>query len=512
MKKIRVRFAPSPTGPLHLGGVRTALYNYLWAKQNDGDFLLRIEDTDRQRYVPGAEQYIMDALLWAGITPDEGIVQGGNYGPYRQSDRKDIYHTFIQQLLASDNAYIAFDTPEELDAMRERIKLEHTDVQGYNIHTRMYMQNSLTLSAEEVAHRISKGDSYVIRIKIPKQETVTFEDKIRGTVQFDTEQLDDKVMYKSDGMPTYHFANVVDDKMMGITHVIRGEEWLSSTPIHVLLYRFMGWDADMPEFAHLPLILKPDGHGKLSKRDGDRLGFPVFPLNWTNADTGEVSQGYKERGFVPEAFTNMLAFLGWNPGTEQEIFSLQDLIAQFSIEKVSKHGAKFDYEKAKWFNQQHIKAMSPSALLEMLSPDLLPIQKEKSESFLSNYIELFRERVTYVQDFQQVGHYMFEAPQSLDATFIEKKWKQESTAYLEDIIALLYETDTFESHHTENLVKQYLTDHAIKIGEVFPLLRMTLTGEQGGPHIFDIMELLGKEESIQRINNAIQRYSQAFLS
>ncbi len=501
MKKIRVRFAPSPTGPLHLGGVRTALYNYLWAKQHEGTFLLRIEDTDRHRYVPGAEEYIMDALAWAGIVPDEGIVQGGDYGSYRQSDRKDIYQKYIQQLLDSGNAYIAFDTTEELEAMRERIKTEHADVQGYNSLTRMYMKNSLTLSANEVKERIDSGEHYVVRIKIPTDETVTFEDTIRGTVQFDTAQLDDKVMFKSDGMPTYHFANIVDDKLMGITHVIRGEEWLSSTPIHVLLYRFMGWENDMPEFAHLPLILKPDGHGKLSKRDGDRLGFPVFPLNWANPESGELSHGYKERGFVPDAFINMLAFLGWNPGTEQEIFSLQELIDSFSIEKVSKHGAKFDFEKAKWFNQQHIKSMPTEDILSLIKSDFLVLHPEIDDNFLLQYVELFKERVTFLTDFLHIGNYIFTAPPSYDEVFMQKKWKPESSKYLQAIATLLHDSPSFEAHHTEGIIKEYLSDNQIKLGEVFPLLRMALTGEQGGPHIFDIMVLLGKEESLRRINS-----------
>jgi glutamyl-tRNA synthetase len=500
MKKIRVRFAPSPTGPLHLGGVRTALYNYLWAKQHNGDFLLRIEDTDRQRYVAGAEQYIMDALSWAGITPDEGIMQGGNYGPYRQSDRKDIYKQYIQQLLDSGNAYIAFDTPKELEDMRERVKSEHADVQGYNSHTRLMMKNSLTLTDAEVRQRIDNGEHYVIRIKIPADETITFEDAIRGKVQFDSAQLDDKVMFKSDGMPTYHFANVVDDRLMEISHVIRGEEWLSSTPIHVLLYRFMGWESNMPEFAHLPLILKPDGHGKLSKRDGDRLGFPVFPLNWSNPETGELSQGYKERGFVPEAFTNMLAFLGWNPGTEQEIFSPQELIDSFSIDKVSKHGAKFDFEKAKWFNQQHIKRIPSSTILSLLNDKFLAQYPELDDSFLLQYIELFKERVTFLNDFIDAGNYIFVAPSKFDEAFMQKKWKSESAKNLQQIVNLLEGSISFEAHHTEEIIKQYLTDNQIKIGEVFPLLRMALTSEQGGPHIFDIMALLGQEESIRRLN------------
>ncbi|MDF1673654.1 MAG: glutamate--tRNA ligase, partial [Vicingaceae bacterium] len=399
-RKVRVRFAPSPTGPLHIGGVRTALYNYLFAKKHGGDFLLRIEDTDQTRYVKGAEDYIAEALNWCGITPDEGVGVGGDLGPYRQSERKEagIYKKYVDQLLESGDAYYAFDTPEELDQMRENLKAAGVAAPQYNANSRNSMKNSLTLSAEEVQKRLDAGDPFVVRVKIPRNEEVKFQDIIRGWVVVHSANLDDKVLFKSDGMPTYHMANVVDDYMMKITHVIRGEEWLPSGPLHVLLYRFLGWEDVMPQFAHLPLLLKPDGHGKLSKRDGDRLGFPVFPIQWTSPE-GEISSGYRESGYFAEAHINMLAFLGWNPGTPQEIFSLEELVEAFSLERVGKSGAKFDPDKTKWFNEQYLRAKSNEELAQLVKP----LVEEKGytyadDSFLAGVCGLMKERATFVQD------------------------------------------------------------------------------------------------------------------
>ena len=409
-RKVRVRFAPSPTGPLHMGGVRTALYNYLFAKKHGGDFILRIEDTDQTRFVKGAEDYIIESLKWCHILPDEGQGFGGNYGPYRQSERKSLYRKYADQLLDSGNAYYAFDTAEELDRMREMAKQAGTANWQYNHVTRNSMKNSLTLSQQEVDERLERNEPYVIRIKLPRNEEVKFNDIIRGWVSVNTNNMDDKVLFKSDGMPTYHLANIVDDRLMDISHVIRGEEWLPSAPLHVLLYRYLGWEEERPEFAHLPLLLKPDGNGKLSKRDGDRLGFPVFPLQWRNPETGEIFSGYREQGYFADAFVNMLAFLGWNPGTEQELFTMQELIDSFTLERVNKAGAKYDHDKTRWFNQQYLRAQSDEQLGLLFQKELEENQIDVSHEYATAVAKVMKERAYFVKDMLDEGDYFFEAP------------------------------------------------------------------------------------------------------
>ena len=424
MSKIRVRFAPSPTGPLHIGGVRTALYNYLFAKQNSGKIILRIEDTDQNRFVEGAEEYLVDSLKWCGINFDESIINGGDFGPYRQSERKQLYKPYAEQLVQNGHAYYAFDTAEDLDLMRERMKNAGVPAPQYNHITRESMKNSLVLSKDEVQSKIDAGEPYVIRIKLPRNEEIKLNDIIRGWVVVNTNNMDDKVIFKSDGMPTYHLANVVDDYLMKISHVIRGEEWLPSAPLHVLLYRYLGWQQHIPKFAHLPLILRPDGNGKLSKRDGDRLGFPVFPTEWTNPKNGEVSRGYRESGYLPDAFINMLAFLGWNPGSQQELFKMDELCKHFSLERVGKSGAKFDFDKTRWFNQQYLRAKPK----EELSKDLQVILKqngiELKDNFVEKVCEQLKERATFVKDMWTEGKYYFVAPTSYDTKTIQKKWKK----------------------------------------------------------------------------------------
>ncbi len=503
-RPVRVRFAPSPTGPLHLGGVRTALYNYLFARKSGGKFILRIEDTDQTRFVPGAEEYIMESLRWAGMDLDEGIIEGGEFGPYRQSDRKHLYKKYVDQLLESGHAYYAFDTPEELEEMRERLKSQGVPNPAYNHVTRQYMKNSLSLPADEVQKRLDEGQAYVVRIKVPRNEEIRFHDIIRGWVIFNSSQIDDKVIFKGDGMPTYHMANIVDDYLMQITHVIRGEEWLPSTPIHVLLYKFLGWEEVMPEFAHLPLILKPDGNGKLSKRDGDRLGFPVFPLNWTNPETGEQSLGFRERGFLPEAFTNMLAFLGWNPGGTQELFKKDELIDAFSLERVSKSGAKFDFEKAKWFNQQYIKETSVEDLLEALRSDFAAAGIEKDDEFLKKYISLFIDRVTFVKEFTAAGYYIFEKPRAYDEAQFNKRWSKEGIpAAFDEIRTQLTSVTDWSAVNIEAAIKEVMHDKGFKPGEIMPVFRMMISGEAGGPPLFDLAEMIGKEEVLQRMADSI---------
>ena len=433
MNKVRVRFAPSPTGPLHMGGVRTALYNYLFAKKHGGDFLLRLEDTDQTRFVPGAEQYILDALKWCKIEVDEGLGKDGALGPYRQSERKPIYRQYADLLLERGHAYYAFDTPEELEQMRERMKNAGVPSPQYNAVVRESMQNSISLSEDEVKERINRGDKYVIRIKMPRNEEVRIQDIIRGWVVVNTTNLDDKVIFKSDGMPTYHLANVVDDHLMQITHVIRGEEWLPSAPLHVLLYRFFEWEC--PQFAHLPLILKPDGNGKLSKRDGDRLGFPVFPTQWTNPETSELSSGYREEGFFPEAFTNMLAFLGWNPGTSKEIFSIDELIQAFSLDRVGKAGAKFDFDKTKWFNQQYLREKDGATLASLLTESVNEA-KAIDPSYLAEVCELMKERATFVKDIWESSQFFFQPPSNYDEKTRRKKWKDNTPDVLNSMIDL----------------------------------------------------------------------------
>lgn len=504
MREVRVRFAPSPTGPLHIGGVRTALYNYLFARKHGGKCILRIEDTDQGRFVPGAEQYIIESLTWCGIHFDEGVHTGGPYAPYRQSDRKDIYHQYALQLLNSGKAYYAFDTPEELDKLRKDYESRKETFQ-YGPKTRNSLSNSLTLSNQEVETRLSAGKPYVIRIKIPENETVTLQDIIRGTVQVDSTLLDDKVLYKSDGMPTYHLANVVDDYLMKISHVIRGEEWLPSAPLHVLLYRYLGWEKQMPEFAHLPLLLKPDGNGKLSKRDGDRLGFPVFPLRWTDPKSGEVSSGYRESGYLPEAFINMLAFLGWNPGTEQEIFSMDELCEAFTIDRVSKSGAKFDLEKAHWYNHQYMSRKTPAELASFLRPLLI----EKNINFDEDYVEkvcaLVHERVVLKPDLWTQSQYFFSDPENYDEKVVMKIWKPETPALLQDLMHLIKATEPYTEENLEATIHAYIAEKSIGMGKLMNPFRLAVVGTNAGPGMMDIAALIGKEKTIQRIQKAIDR-------
>ena len=504
MNKVRVRFAPSPTGPLHMGGVRTALYNYLFAKKHGGDFLLRLEDTDQTRFVPGAEQYILDALSWCKIEVDEGLGKGGDLGPYRQSERKPMYRQYADLLLEKGHAYYAFDTPDELDQMRERMKNAGVPSPQYNAVVRETMQNSLTLSDDEVRQRLDRGDSYVIRIKMPRNEEVRIQDIIRGWVVVNTTNLDDKVIFKSDGMPTYHLANVVDDHLMQISHVIRGEEWLPSAPLHVLLYQFFEWDC--PHFAHLPLILKPDGNGKLSKRDGDRLGFPVFPTEWTSPETSETSSGYREEGYFPEAFTNMLAFLGWNPGTAQEIFSMDDLVETFTLDRVGKAGAKFDFDKTKWFNQQYLRAKDGEALATMLSASVADAQAT-DQGFLAEVCELMKERATFINDIWDSSQFFFTPPTNYDEKTRRKKWKENTPEILNSIIELFSSISDFSAEQIEAQFKSHLEKNEWGLGMVLPTFRLSVTGLGMGPSMFSISALLGKDEVISRIKTAIDTLS-----
>lgn len=502
MREVRVRFAPSPTGPLHIGGVRTALYNYLFARKNNGKFLLRIEDTDQGRFVPGAEQYIVESLTWSGIHFDEGVHIGGPYAPYRQSDRKEIYHQYALQLLQSGNAYYAFDTPDELDALRKDFESRKQTFQ-YGPQTRMGLKNSLTMSQAEVSTLLDAGEHYVIRVKIPEHETITVHDLIRGLVTVDSALLDDKVLYKSDGMPTYHLANVVDDYLMKISHVIRGEEWLPSAPLHVLLYRYLGWEKEMPEFAHLPLLLKPDGNGKLSKRDGDRLGFPVFPLRWTDPKSGEISSGYRESGYLPDAFINMLALLGWNPGSEQEIFSMDQLIEAFSIERVGKSGSKFDPEKAKWFNHHYMSVLGDEEAAGLLGNILKEKEINASHDFIVNVCRLVKERATLIPDLWEQSWFFFKAPETYDEKVVQKFWKPETPSLLKKIIELLADTRDFSTDNIDASVKDFIQVNGLGMGQVMNTLRLVLVGGSFGPGVAAIISLLGKEESLARIGKAI---------
>lgn len=506
MKKVRVRFAPSPTGPLHMGGVRTALFNYLFAKKHGGDFLLRIEDTDQARYVEGAEDYIMDSLDWVGIKIDEGIKEGGEYGPYKQSERREIYKEHIRILLDKGHAYYAFDTPEELDEMRKRLEKEGSSVRHYNAATRTDMKNQFTMSKEDVDAWINSGKPYVIRYNMPENEEITVKDIIRGEVKVNTSQLDDKVLFKSDGLPTYHLANIVDDHLMQISHVIRGEEWLPSLPLHVLLYRSFGWENEMPQFAHLPLLLKPSGKGKLSKRDGDQLGFPVFPLEWTDKQTGETSGGYKESGYMPEAFVNILAMLGWNPGDEKEILNIEELIEQFDLDKVQKGGARFSPEKAKWFNQQYFKEKSDEELTDIF----LPMIRKKGINIDRLYIEkvvgFVKERLVFLTDFWDQAGFFFETPVEYNPKIVKKRWKDDTNEILLQIYDLLegIMTEKFTSQHTEEVIKELIEKRELSFANVLNPLRLVLTGTGGGPHLFDIMSTIGKEETLKRIMNGVK--------
>lgn len=499
-RKVRVRFAPSPTGALHIGGVRTALYNYLFAKQHNGDMILRIEDTDSQRFVPGAEAYIIEALEWLGIKFDEGVGYGGNHAPYRQSERKDIYRKYVEQLLSDGKAYIAFDTPEELEAKRKEIPNFQ-----YDASTRMQMRNSLTLPKEEIDRLIAEGKQYVVRFKVEPGEDVHVNDLIRGEVIINSSILDDKVLYKSaDNLPTYHLANIVDDHLMEISHVIRGEEWLPSAPLHVLLYRAFGWEDSMPEFAHLSLLLKPDGNGKLSKRDGDRLGFPVFPLEWHDPKTGEVSSGYREAGYLPEAVINFLALLGWNPGNDQEILSMDDLIKLFSLEKCSKNGAKFDFEKGKWFNHKYIQNKSNEELTELF----LPILQEKGISAdpakTAKIIGLVKDRISFVKELWAQTSYFFIAPESYEEKSVKKRWKEDTPERMKELIEILENITDLASEDTEKIVLGWITENNYHMGNVMNAFRLAVVGECKGPHMFDITAILGKEETIKRIKKAIE--------
>ena len=500
-KKIRVRFAPSPTGPLHIGGVRTALYNYLFAKKNKGDFILRIEDTDQNRYVPGAEEYIIESLKWCGIEIDEGVGKGGKFGPYRQSERKELYKSYADQLVKEGNAYIAFDTPDELEAMRERLKASNSSNQQYNAETRTEMTNSLTLSEEDLNNRIERGDSYVIRLKLPENENVIVKDIVLGDITFNTTQLDDKILFKSDGMPTYHLANVVDDYLMEISHVIRGSEWVNSTPSHVLLYRFLNWEE--PIFAHMPLILKPDGKGKLSKRDGDKGGFPVFPMEWKNPETNEISSGYRESGYFPKSFINMLAFLGWNPGTEQEIFTEKELIEAFSLDRIGKSGSRFDPEKARWYNHQYLQLMTDEEAAEIFMIELSKKGIKTDLSFVQKLVTLIKERANFIDDFWDLSSYFFIAPESYDSKIIKKRWKEGVPEALTEIISLLDSLTDFTSENAEGIVKDYIQTNELNMGQILNSFRLCLVGSASGPSIFDIVSLIGKEESIARIQKGL---------
>jgi len=502
--KVRVRFAPSPTGPLHIGGVRTALYNYLFAKRHGGQMILRIEDTDRTRFVEGAEEYIIDSLSWAGIQFDEGVHVGGPFAPYKQSERTEIYKKYVAQLIDNKCAYYAFDTPEELDALRNEFQSKKLNFQ-YDNSTRKSLKNSLTLAKEEVGSLLESGSPYVVRFLIPENEVVVVHDLIRGEVTINTSQLDDKVLFKSDGLPTYHLANVVDDHLMEISHVIRGEEWLPSAPLHVLLYRSFGWEGSMPAFAHLPLLLKPEGNGKLSKRDGDRLGFPVFPMQWTDPVTKEVCSGYRESGYFPDAFINMLAFLGWNPGTEQEIFSMDELINAFSIERINKAGAKFDPEKARWFNQQYLRKKDTKSSAEAFNIVL----KEKNIIAEIHNVEavvsLVKERVDFIKNIWDEASFFFVRPDAIDEQAIKKRCKENTPEILEKLSAFIAQIAGWETTIINKEIHEFMEQNAFNPGQLMVPLRLSLVGALKGPEIFDIMYLIGKDECIDRIKNGCKQ-------
>lgn len=502
-KKVRVRFAPSPTGPLHMGGVRTALYNFLFAKKHGGDFLLRIEDTDQARFVPGAEEYIMESLRWCGLLWDEGVGKEGPHAPYRQSERKELYKQYAEQLLAKKMAYYAFDTAEELEAMRKRIEAEKGMAQ-YDARTRGQMKNSLTLPEEQTRELLESGQPYVVRFKMPENEEIVMQDLIRGTVKVHTSQLDDKVLYKSDGMPTYHLANVVDDYLMEITHVIRGEEWLPSLPLHVMLYRSLGWEERMPQFAHLPLLLKPDGNGKLSKRDGDRLGFPVFPLMWNDPKSGEISSGYRESGYFADAFVNMLAFLGWNPGTEQEVFSMPELVDTFTLERVGKSGSKFDPAKARWFNHQYLLKKDNeevAALYDLILKDKgihEPMEK------VVKIVSMVKDRVSFVHEIWDQSSFFFLAPESYDEKTVQKKWKEDTPTILLQVVDILNALEDFSVEAIDKALHDYMETQQVGAGKLMIGLRLSLVGAGMGPDLKEIMVLLGKEEVVARIKHAVE--------
>jgi glutamyl-tRNA synthetase len=488
-----------------MGGVRTALYNYLYARKHKGDFVLRIEDTDQERAIDEAEDYIREALQWCGLDPDESPWEDGDFGPYRQSERKESYRQYVDQLIESGHAYYAFDTEEELEQMREDMKKQNIPNPQYNAVTRSYMNNSLTLPQDEVEKRLERGDEHVVRIKVPRKEEIKVEDAIRGWVKFHSSELDDKVLLKSDGWPTYHMANVVDDHSMEISHVIRGEEWLPSTPIHVLLYRYLGWEDEMPKFAHLPLILRPDGKGKLSKRAAEKGGFPVYPLKWKDPETGETNEGYREKGFFPEAFINMLAFLGWNPGTEQEIFTPEALTEAFSLDRVGKAGAKFSYDKAKWFNAEHLKRKDNTELAERFRPIIEEKGYEYDKAFVEKVCGLIKERAALVSEFWENGFFFFERPTEYDEKTIEKKWKSDTPDLLNRVKEKIGDIEPFTAEKVQENLNAYFDENDIGKGKILPVLRLSLSGAPHGPPIFGIIALLGKEECQTRIEQAIEK-------
>lgn len=503
-RKVRVRFAPSPTGPLHIGGVRTALYNYLFARHNGGEMILRIEDTDSRRFVPGAEDYINEALAWLGIKIDEGVREGGPHGPYRQSERRDIYREHVRMLLDAGKAYIAFDTPEELQAAREA-----TPNFQYDASTRGQMRNSLTISAEEVERRIAEGEPYVVRFKIEPGREIAVDDLLRGRVTINSSVLDDKVLYKSaDDLPTYHLANIVDDHLMEVSHVIRGEEWLPSAPLHFLLYEAFGWSDRRPEFVHLPLLLKPDGKGKLSKRDGDRLGFPVFPLDWRDPQSGDLTHGYREGGYLPEAVVNFLALLGWNPGDDTELMDMDELIKRFSIEHCSRSGAKFAYEKGRWFNHEYIQKLDPERLTDLFA-DVLKNHGVDTGSFSRDYIgraaAMVKDRVSFIEELWANARFFFEAPTEYEAKSVKKRWTPDMPQHMKDLIGQLCALPTLESKKAEEIILGWIKENGLHMGNVMNAWRLAVVGECKGPHMFDILELMGTDENVARIEAAIER-------
>lgn len=502
--KVRVRFAPSPTGGLHLGGVRTVLYNYLFARHHGGDFVLRIEDTDQSRFVAGAEEYIMQCLDWCGIQPDESPIKPGAFGPYRQSERKPMYAQYAHQLVEQGNAYIAFDTPEDLEAMREKYKTEYHSAQ-YDSRTRKFMRNSLTLTKEEVDALLASHTPHVIRIKMPENETLVFTDMIRGEVSFDTNLVDDKVLLKADGMPTYHLAVVVDDYLMNISHAFRGEEWLPSAPVHLLLWKYLGWEAAMPQWAHLPLILKPDGNGKLSKRDGDRLGFPVFAMDWTDPRSMEQTTGFRERGFLPEAFTNMLAMLGWNSGMEQELFTMDELVQHFSIDRVHKAGAKFDYEKAKWFNQQYIQKTDNVRLATLVQPFIADKNISIDHAKLVAIIGLVKERLHLLSEFWEQASFFFVRPETIDTAAIQAKWNDTIEQFFVLLAQKMSAATDWNHDAIEEIFNGAIAESGIKKGEAMLPLRVMLVGGKFGPGVFAIAEQIGKAETLGRIYAALKQ-------
>ena len=501
-KQVRVRFAPSPTGPLHIGGVRTALYNYLFARKYNGKMILRIEDTDQNRHVKGAEDYIIDALKWCGIEFDEGIHQGGNYGPYRQSERKELYHKHAQELIDNGRAYYAFDTPEELETMRETLKAQGETKPQYNAQTRGNMKNSLTLPANEVEQLKANGTPYVIRFKMPENGLIVAKDIVRGEIKVNTSMLDDKVLIKTDGMPTYHMANIVDDYLMGISHVIRGEEWLPSLPLHYLLYQAFGWEA--PEFAHLPLLLRPEGKGKLSKRDGDRLGFPVFPTQWTDPQTGDIFKGYREDGYLPEAFINIIAMLGWNPGTEQELLSMEELIEAFNLERVQKGGARFDPEKAKWYNHQYLIRKDDAELAREFQTIVEKQNHSVDSKQAEHIVSLVKERINFIHELWDESWFLFEAPAEFDAKAVKKKWKSGTSDIIRELKQVIDSIEDFSANIVREKIHSFIEDKELSFGKVMVPLRICIVGKAAGPDLMEIVEIIGKQETLKRIDYALE--------